>query len=196
MTALAPIAPVESVTKATEIGDIPTDWMLQSLGELCEFVNGDRGINYPSKQEFVRAGMPFVNAGHLENEKISFSEVDYITARKFDSLGSGKYQVGDILFCLRGSLGKFALVNSDDAPGAIASSLVIIRPRKKKTTQSFLAAYLSSNLASQMTKLWAGGAAQPNLGAQDLARFLIPLPATWKEQQSIGDALSDVGALI
>jgi len=47
-----------------------------------------------------------------------------------------------------------------------------------------------------MIKKWAGGAAQPNLGAQDLARFAMPRPSTRTEQDRISDALGDTDALI
>ena len=47
-----------------------------------------------------------------------------------------------------------------------------------------------------MIENWASGAAQPNLGVQDLARFLMPLPTSTDEQQSIATALSDTDALI
>ncbi|MBF4247690.1 hypothetical protein EA004_22340, partial [Vibrio anguillarum] len=92
-----------------------------------QFINGDRGKNYPSKGSFVDEGIPFINAGNLSLVHTIYADaLNYITEDKFNSLNSGKIEKGDILFCLRGSLGKFALVDSD-MKGAIASSLVIIR---------------------------------------------------------------------
>jgi type I restriction enzyme S subunit len=46
-----------------------------------------------------------------------------------------------------------------------------------------------------MIETWAGGAAQPNLGAAELAKFLLPLPPL-SEQRTIATALSDVDALL
>ncbi|MDH0369678.1 restriction endonuclease subunit S [Brucella anthropi] len=182
--------------QSTEIGPIPSDWLLPNLGELCEFINGDRGVNYPSKKDFVPLGIPFVNAGHLLNQRVNFSDADYITIEKFNSLGGGKYQPGDLLYCLRGSLGKFASIEPGTATGAIASSLVIVRPIKGRVTQAYLKEYFLSEYSNQMIKLWAGGAAQPNLGAQDLARFSVPLPPKLDEQELITQALSKTDALI
>ena len=31
------------------------------LGDVCEFINGDRGKNYPSSKDFVDKGIPFIN---------------------------------------------------------------------------------------------------------------------------------------
>ncbi|MCG6211908.1 hypothetical protein K6U56_08020 [Vibrio furnissii] len=61
-------------------------WELCKLGTVCSFENGDRGKNYPSKSKFVDSGVPFVNAGHLDNAKIQLSEMNYITEEHFDLL--------------------------------------------------------------------------------------------------------------
>ena len=106
------------------------------LGEICKMINGDRGKNYPSGNDFVDSGVPFVNAGHLQNRKVVFSGMDYITEEKFDLLSQGKIQRDDILYCLRGSLGKHGLV--DFERGAVASSLVILRCDKERVLPRFL----------------------------------------------------------
>jgi type I restriction enzyme S subunit len=89
-------------------------------------------------------------------------------------LGNGKIQTNDVLFCLRGSLGKFSCVE-DLAEGAIASSLVILRPQECLVLE-YLLAYLSSSQCANQIDTFKGGAAQPNLGAKDLKQFAIPLP--------------------
>jgi type I restriction enzyme S subunit len=180
----------------TEVGFIPEDWRVATLGELCNFENGDRGVNYPSGSDFVLSGVPFVNAGHLKRGRIAFDKLDFITRSKFETLGNGKFHPGDVLFCLRGSLGKFAVVDDDTPEGAVASSLIIIRPRPKSLALQFLVAYLDSKICGDMIELWAGGAAQPNLGGRELARFFVPVPPSVEEQLSIATALADADGLI
>lgn len=168
-------------------------WELWKLGTVCSFENGDRGKNYPSKSKFVDSGVPFVNAGHLDNAKIQLSEMNYITEEHFELLSRGKFFNGDILFCLRGSLGKCAIVN-DLEQGAIASSLVILRPNEPLNSQ-FLLYYLQSPLCHQMIQKYKGGAAQPNLGAKDLEKFLVPIPdlSTQKEVvKKLDKAFADI----
>ncbi|WP_272515291.1 MULTISPECIES: restriction endonuclease subunit S [unclassified Providencia] len=180
--------------KQTEVGVIPEDWELKYLGEICNFENGDRSSNYPSAHEFSNSGIPFINAGHVSEGKIDLADMDYIPTHVYERLGGGKVKSGDLVYCLRGSLGKFGVVSDDFGLGAVASSLVIVRP-KKSTTTKFVSAYFKSNIAKNMISLWAGGAAQPNLGAKELANFLVPLPDS-QEQTAIANALSDVDALI
>lgn len=152
------------------------------LSSLCTFENGDRGENYPNKSARTDSGIPFVNAGHLSERRIDMSSMDYIAPERFDLLRSGKPQDGDVLFCLRGSLGKFGVVRGV-GPCAIASSLVIVRPRGG-TSSDYIAAYFGSDLCAEMIDGHRSGTAQPNLGAKQLAAFAIP-PLTTKDQAQL-----------
>jgi type I restriction enzyme, S subunit len=149
-------------------------WVERALGDCCSFENGDRGTNYPSKSSRTATGIPFINAGHLTDNGIDLDTMDYISRERFDLLSNGKIREGDILFCLRGSLGKFASVGNL-SEGAIASSLVIVRPDKTALNE-FIVAYLRSPLCSAMINGFKNGAAQPNLSAQSLRKFIVPVP--------------------
>ncbi|EOW9197421.1 restriction endonuclease subunit S [Vibrio cholerae] len=168
-------------------------WPLVKLGDVAKLINGDRGKNYPSKGSFVDKGIPFINAGCLSNEHTLIdAELNFITEEKFDSLRSGKIEKGDILFCLRGSLGKFALVDTN-IKGAIASSLVIIRANEKVCID-YLKHYLGSFLCQREIQAYENGAAQPNLSATDLKSFQIPLPPL-DEQKRIAAILDKADAI-
>lgn len=157
-------------------------WVDKQLGELCSFENGDRGVNYPSKSAQTTTGIPFINAGHLTDQGIDLETMNYISRERFNLLGAGKIRPGDILFCLRGSLGKFASVG-ELAEGAIASSLVIVRPCETVLNR-FVLAYFRSHICTEMIREYANGAAQPNLSAQSLKQFIVPVPS-YEEQQVI-----------
>jgi type I restriction enzyme S subunit len=148
----------------------PSGWEFTRISTICELENGDRSKNYPSRDEFVTSGIPFINAGHLQSGGISLTSMNYIPESRFSLLKSGKVRNGDILFCLRGSLGKSALV-SNISRGAIASSLVIIRPMSHINPQ-FVLEYLFSSLAVEMIRCYDNGTAQPNLSSVDLGKFI------------------------
>jgi type I restriction enzyme S subunit len=164
-------------------------WVEKTLADVCLFENGDRGKNYPSRSKFVDSGVAFINAGHIDDGTVDFEKMNYITKENYDLLSRGKIEKGDVLFCLRGSLGKFAVID-DDIRGAIASSLVIIRPHSDLSIEFFLH-YLRSGLCKSMIDKYAGGAAQPNLGAKDLAKFSISVP-TEDQQKIVSSKLNDL----
>lgn len=171
------------------MSELPEGWLATSLRELCEFENGDRGKNYAGRDSFVDAGIPMISAGHLDDGAIEWSEMNYIPSEKFAKLGSGKVRPGDFLFCLRGSLGKFAYVEKIER-GAIASSLVIIRP-DGGVAPGYFEKYLRSPLALSMIKKYANGVAQPNLSSKNLGKFEIPLPPL-AEQKRIVEKLDSL----
>jgi type I restriction enzyme, S subunit len=159
-------------------------WKMRPLGDVCSFENGDRGTNYPSRSAQTSHGIPFINAGHLTDHGIDTDSLNFIPREHFDLLSNGKIRSGDILFCLRGSLGKFASVGSL-AEGAIASSLVIVRP-KESVSGRLVLAYFQSDLCANMINRFKNGAAQPNLSAGSLKKFIIPVPPLPEQKRIVG----------
>ena len=146
------------------------------LGDIAKLINGDRGKNYPSQADITEDGeIPFVNAGHLNGRNIDFGDMNYISKEKYDMLSSGKFQRGDILYCLRGSLGKKAII-SDDVCGAIASSLVIIRPDSERVIGEYLMFALDSPAIQEQLVKANNGSSQPNLSAASVCNYQIELP--------------------
>lgn len=170
------------ISKNEQPFDLPLGWEWIHINEIVGLENGDRGKNYPNKSSLVDEGIPFINAGQLEGGVVSKKDLSYITQDRFDILNGGKFRNGDILFCLRGSLGKCALV-SNFGIGAIASSLIIMRPIMNHL-EHFMMLVLNSPLTKRTISKYNNGTAQPNLSGADLARFPVPLPPL-KEQHRI-----------
>jgi len=162
------------------IGDIPIDWVVTPMKYLVDFYNGDRSENYPSRNEFVSDGIPFINAGHLLNGTLDFENLDYISEEKYKSMGGVKLSKNDIVYCLRGSLGKNAFLNIDN--GTVASSLVAIR--SKNIHPKYLFYIINSHIEETQRLLWDNGTAQPNLSADNLGKFYICVPPV-KDQHII-----------
>jgi type I restriction enzyme, S subunit len=174
--------------------ELPEGWVWCRLGEIVSLINGDRGKNYPNVNEYVTEGIPWINTGHiLPNGTLSERKMNFITEEKFKSLNSGKIQSGDLVYCLRGAtFGKTAFVYPFEA-GAIASSLVIIRPINI-ALGNFLYNYLISKTARQQLLRFDNGSAQPNLSANNVKLYLTPLPAH-QEQQIIVEKVNSLMAL-
>ena len=150
--------------------------MKVKLGEVSVLINGDRGKNYPSQADILSDGdIPFVNAGHLDGRSIRLDEMSYITFEKYNQLSSGKFRKGDILYCLRGSLGKKAVVQ-EIVEGAIASSLVIIRPDPQIIDVNYLMLALDSPCIQNQLLKANSGSSQPNLSAASVRAYEIDLP--------------------
>ena len=112
-----------------------------------------------------------------------------MTQKQYDILSRGKLKPDDLIFCLRGSLGKNAIFNLEN--GAIASSLVILRRYKSSIDLKYLFYYINSNLLNQEIKKYDNGTAQPNLSATNLKKFYFPVPP-YKEQKEIVNKIEEL----
>lgn len=159
-------------------------WEWCRLGSLVDLINGDRGKNYPNKSEYVEHGIPFINTGHINpNGTLSSERMNFITEQKYNSLGGGKTQPSDLVYCLRGAtMGKTARVEYE--VGAIASSLVIVRP-KEVLARDFAYYFLISPQARDLISLYDNGSAQPNLSAKSLASFPLQLPSLEEQTEVV-----------
>lgn len=145
------------------------------LSEVAIFENGDRGKNYPSKKYQIDEGIPFINAGDFSLDgDIKKDKMSYISEEHFNLLNGGKFKLNDILFCLRGSLGKSAF-NKKIKKGSIASSLVIIRAKEDIVLPDYIFAFLRSSIVTKYIKETSSGTAQPNLPASVVKNYKIPL---------------------
>lgn len=156
--------------------EIPESWEWVRLSNVAYFFNGDRSKNYPNKNEYVSHGVAWINTGHIEpNGYLTTSYMNYITEDKYNSLSSGKIEKGDLVYCLRGATyGKVAKVEPYEK-GAVASSLMIIR-LLNVNIRDYIFAYLKSPFSKDQLLNFANGAAQPNLAAKDVSKYLVPLP--------------------
>jgi type I restriction enzyme S subunit len=153
---------------------LPNGWVLARAKHIGFIINGDRGKNYPSRRHYIEAGIPFISAGNLSDGRLSKDSFNYISEEKYNALNNGKLLKGDIIYCLRGTLGKCAIFN---IPGkaAIASSLAILR-LNKMVDRNYVRYFLQSPYGMELIKRFDNGTAQPNLSANSFADYEIPLP--------------------
>ena len=168
------------------------DWEQRKVGDHCDMFNGDRSSKYPNTQDMVSDGVPFINAGDLEDGHVNLVNCNRITREKYDDLGGAKLQLGDIVYCLRGTLGKNSYIDNFNE-GTVASSLVALRP--KNIDGRYLFHVLNSDIEYKQRIVHDEGAAQPNLSAKSVSGFVIPIPDI-DEQKKISKFLDGLNNLI
>lgn len=191
---LGTITPLD---KNEDLFEIPNNWEWVKLGDVCEVLNGDRGSNYPSKKDYLSEGIPFINAGCLEDGFIDYSKAHFISNKKYESLRAGKIQKHDILYCLRGSLGKCGIVPNAEQ-GAISSSLCIFRLHLSIVKPQYILYYIQSSCVKSQQLFVDNGTAQPNLSARDVANYALPLPPLAEQHrivEKIEEAFTEIDAV-
>lgn len=154
------------------IGEIPESWDVGKLGYFIQVFNGDRSSNYPSGNDLQEEGIPFLTSSNLEKDELTLDECKYITQEKYDSMGGFKMQINDIIYCLRGSVGKCS-INLTEIQGTVASSLMGIRCIK--IDPKFLLYILKSSVIETQNALFMNGTCAANLSAENVAEYRIPI---------------------
>ena len=177
--------PLPPISEEEKPFDISENWKWVQLNELSKIINGDRGKNYPAKSTLKKQGIPFISAQNLDGKTvINDDSLLCMSDEQYQRLGSGKLQVDDIVICIRGSLGKHGRYPFEK--GAIASSLVICRPYLSvKALNDYIMLWLDSALFFDEIGKYNNGSAQPNLAANNLEKFYIPLPPLAEQKRIV-----------
>ena len=165
-----------------------SDWKFLTLKEAeLEFIDGDRGVNYPNKSELLPEGdCVFLNTGNVRQNSFDFSNLDFITKEKDNLLRNGKLQRDDIVLTTRGTVGNVALY-SQEVPFSnirINSGMVIIRVNKNFWHPYFVYLFFQSHLFKKQISRLISGSAQPQLPISILETVSIP-QLTLDEQKEI-----------
>lgn len=182
----------EATYKNTEIGLIPEDWSITSLGKVGLFSKG-KGIK---KDEVQSDGIPCVRYGELytKYDNIISSFHSYISEEV--SNASIQIKEGDILFAgsgeTREEIGKCAALLYTEKVYA-GGDIIILRPNGYDST--FLGYLLNAPIIAKQKSIKGQGDAVVHIYSSGLSNVKIPVPPP-EEQQAIATALSDVDTLI
>lgn len=151
------------------------------LAELVDFIDGDRGSNYPTFNEFLMKGYClFLNASNMTANGFNFDSCQFITEEKDKLLNKGHLSLFDIILTSRGTLGNVALYD-EHVPFEnmrINSGMLIIRPKGGRLSPHLLYALLQSKYMKDAIEQFRSGSAQPQLPIKDLQKVTFSVPAS------------------
>lgn len=163
-----------------------------------QIIDGDRGTNYPTKEEFLQDGYClFLNTGNVTLSGFHFDEKAFVTEEKHKKLRKGHLQRYDSVLTTRGTIGNVAFYG-DSIPYDVVrinSGMLILRPDQSKLDPRFFYGLLRSSIFQQQADLFRYGAAQPQLPITTLKHIRLPLPPL-PIQQKVAGILSAYDDLI
>jgi type I restriction enzyme, S subunit len=167
---------------------LPPGWILRDIASMCVIEDGDRGSNYPKKQDFSEAGhCIFLNAKNVTRDGFAFSVLEWISKEKHQQLRKGTLVRGDIVFTSRGTIGNIAHYDNS-VPFEVMrinSGMFILRGFAKYMEASFLTRLLRApQIHSQIDSLQTG-TAQPQLPIRDFRRFTAKIPPLAEQRRIV-----------
>lgn len=186
---------MKSGYKMTEVGVIPEDWEVKTLGKLA-CINGRIGFRGYTVKDLVRKGEGAIAIGgkHISKNFLDLSDAEYISWKKYYESPEIMVKQGDIVLAQRGTLGKSALIKSDIGPATINPSLVLIN--KIKCNNLYLIYNMQSSSVTDYIRQINSQTSIPMISQKQIEGIKIAIAKLDCEQAAIATALSDVDSLI
>lgn len=164
---------------------------IQSLlddGSIVDHIDGNHGELYPTSDEFVSAGIPYLSANCIIGGVVDLAKAKYLTREKADSLRKGKARAGDVLFAHNATVGPVAkLIGIPEA--ILSTTLTLFRTDAKKLSEDFLMQSMSSYIFRKQYEKVMGQSTRNQVPITAQRLFAISLPPL-PEQKKIAEILS------
>ena len=155
--------------------------------------DGDRGKEYPNSSEFYDKGdYLFLSAKNVTKKGFLFDETQFISKEKYEKLGKGIINRGDVVLTTRGTVGQTAYY--DDSVEydflRVNSGMVTLGCNNSELESNFFYALTNSSLFTRQVDSLTFGSAQPQLTIKIIKSLKVPIPSI-PEQQKIAIVLTN-----
>ena len=155
------------------------------MTDICEIIDGDRGKNYPTTDDFSDDGYClFLNAKNVTSDGFNFENCMYITEEKDAALRKGRLKRGDVVLTTRGTIGNLAFY-TNEIPFEhvrINSGMVILRMKQEVADEVYFIEHFKMQLADIKAKI-ASGSAQPQLPISTMNKIQILIPEIEQQRE-------------
>lgn len=177
--------------KASELGPIPEDWKVLSVGQVCDLLTG-----FPfSSNKYSDSGVRLLRGSNVKRGITDWSDgiTQYWPEISAD-IKQYELYAGDIVISMDGSLvgRSFAQLSDSDLPAVLLQR--VARVRTSFVDQGFLKEWICSQFFTEHCDAVKTVTAIPHISPQDIRSFKFLMPPTNEEQTAIANILSDMDA--
>ena len=179
----------ETKFKQTEVGMIPSDWEVKTIGSFCKVYDGTH-----QTPNYVDFGIPFYSVENVSAD--DFEHTKYISLEEYTQISKrANITQGDILMTRIGSIGVCKYVDWNCKAGFYVS-LALLKCNDRVDARFICHLSNSENFKKEIELHSLLTAIPQKINLGPISDVRIALPKTIEEQQRIANALSDVDSLI
>jgi len=163
------------------------EWKTEVLSDCFDCIDGDRGPNYPKKNDYQSEGYClFLSTKNVRQFGFDFKETVFISKEKDSILRKGKLERGDLVITTRGTIGYVASYDNSVQyeVARINSGMLILRKKDPSYVNDYFKILIASPYFQKLIEKNRTGSAQPQLPAKILKEFELPVPPS-EEQAEI-----------
>ena len=175
--------------KPSELGEIPEDWEVETIGNVCDLLTG---YPFPSNK-YSDSGIRLLRGSNVKRGVTDWSpDITQYWPLLSQEIKQYELLVGDVVISMDGSLvgRSFAQLTEDDLPAVLLQR--VARIRSVQVSQYFLKEWICSPFFTEHCDSVKTVTAIPHISPQDIRDFKLLLPPTMQEQTAIATILSDM----
>lgn len=178
--------------KLTEVGVIPEDWAVASIGNLCNAVLDC----HHSTPVWTTTGEVVIRNQNIRDGKLDLSQPSYTDAEHFAERTRRAIPThGDLVITREAPMGLVCMI-PEGLKCCLGQRMVLLRPDSTAVEAPYLQYSILSQTVQRAISVAGGtGSTVANLRIPVLKNLLIAAPSP-PEQRAIAEALSDADALI
>lgn len=185
----------ETRFKQTEIGLIPEDWEILSVGKDCT-VKARIGWQGLTTSEYMLHGKyGLITSTDIVNGKINWSSCFFVSKFRYEQDKNIIIKAGDILISKDGTIGKVGIVSEIPFPATLNSGVFVVRSKNQQLQYATALAFISPYFKDFIKRLTAGSTII-HLYQKDIVKFTYPVPKCIEEQNKIASALTTIDNLL
>lgn len=169
---------------------VPLEELL-ARGWITSHLDGNHGSDYPRKEEFVDAGVPYIAARAIKAGTVDFDEAKYLSPERAATIRKGLAKDRDVLFAHNATVGPVAILSTDEDVVILGTSLTYYRCDPQHIHPEYLAHFMvSPAFTSQYTQVMRQSTRNqvPITKQRELFHVIPPLHV----QRLIADALDEL----
>jgi type I restriction enzyme S subunit len=160
----------------SDLPQLPEGWVWTVVEDVSILVTkGSTPTSY--NFDYVPRGINFIKVENLKNGRVDRASIsEFITKDTHDFLKRSQLMKDDILFSIAGTIGKVAIVHSDDLPANINQAIAIIRCPWEFVNPDYIKIVCDSGIARQSIERRPRGVGMNNVSLGDVKNIVFPLP--------------------
>ena len=181
--------------KDSPLGEIPKSWEVVEIqklidqGRIISHLDGNHGGLYPSADEFINEGIPYIGANCFLNNRVDFSKCKHLSMERSLKFKKGVAKNGDVLFAHNATVGPVAFLETNLDFVILSTTATYYRLDNKTIDAKYWLFFLSSPIFKTQYEKVMGQSTRNQVPITMQRTFYSVLPS-FKEQKEISEILN------
>ena len=185
-----PQAEAPHLYKQSPLGWIPMGWELRGVLDVAPtnrqcILTGPFGAEL-GQADFKAEGVPVLRIGNVQAGYIDWTDTQFVTLEKANSLGKYRVLEGDLLFARQGATtGRNALADGRADGAVINYHIIRVAVDHGRCHPTYLYALFNSDRSKSQVDQVKGRGTREGINSEQIASLLFPLPRIDEQREAV-----------